>query len=98
MAEYSDENPRLAATFYAAGRGEVLKRVTTFLKTLNTRCFLSIRNPEMAAEQFLGSWFGMGVLRQSLSLAGPPSPSAIAKTVRYAVDALVRAWSATPTE
>jgi TetR/AcrR family transcriptional repressor of mexJK operon len=35
----------------------------------------------------------MSVLRQSLGVSGPPSPQAIAKGVRYAVDTLIRAWS-----
>jgi TetR/AcrR family transcriptional repressor of mexJK operon len=96
MAECSGENPGLATTFYSAGRGEVLKRVAAFLKTLTTRGFLSIKDHELAAEQLLGSWFGMGVLRQSLGLAGPPSADAIAKRVRYAVETLVRAWSVKP--
>jgi TetR/AcrR family transcriptional repressor of mexJK operon len=36
----------------------------------------------------------MSVLRQSLGVSGPPSPQAIAKGVRYAVDTMIRAWSA----
>jgi TetR/AcrR family transcriptional regulator, mexJK operon transcriptional repressor len=93
MEECAAENPRLAATFYAAGRGEILRRVATSLKALTARGLLSIKDPEMTAEQLFGSWFGMGVLRQSLGLADPPSPSAIAKSVRHAVDTMVRAWS-----
>jgi TetR/AcrR family transcriptional repressor of mexJK operon len=93
MAECAKEHPRLAATFYAAGRGELLKRVAAFLKTLTTRGFLSIKEPELAAEQLVAAWFGMSFLRQSLGLAGPPSGDAIAKRVRYAVDTIVRAWS-----
>lgn len=96
MAECADENPRLAATFYAAGRGEVLKRVTAFLKALTARGFLSIKDPELAAEQLFGAWSGMVVLRQTLGLAEPPSADAIAKRVRHAVDTLVRAWSPGP--
>ena len=93
MAECSDENPRLAATFYAAGRGKVLKRIAAFLKALTARGFLSIKDPEIAAEQLFASWLGMGVLRQSLGLDVPPSADAIAKHVRYAVDTMVRAWA-----
>jgi TetR/AcrR family transcriptional repressor of mexJK operon len=93
MAECSDENPRLAAAFYTAGRGEVLKRMAAFLKSLTARGFLLIKDPELAAEQLMGAWFGMGVLRQSLGLARPPSADAIAKHVRYAIDTMVRAWS-----
>ena len=47
-----------------------------------------------AAEQLVASWLWLG--RQSFGLAGPPSANAIAKRVRYAVDTLVRAWSARP--
>jgi TetR/AcrR family transcriptional repressor of mexJK operon len=93
MAECAGDHPRLAATFYTAGRGELLKRVAAFLKSLTARGFLSIKDPELAAEQLVASWFGMTVLRQSLGLAGPPSAGAIAKRVRYAVDTMVRAWS-----
>jgi AefR-like transcriptional repressor, C-terminal domain len=55
----------LAAAFYTAGRGELLKRVAAFLKSLTARGFLSIKDPELAAEQLVASWFGMSVLRQS---------------------------------
>jgi TetR/AcrR family transcriptional repressor of mexJK operon len=95
MMECADEHPRLAAAFYAAGRGKLLKQIAAFLKALNRRGFLSIKHPELAAEQLVVSWLG-GLGRQSLGLAGPPSADAIAKRVRYGVDTLVRAWSARP--
>jgi TetR/AcrR family transcriptional repressor of mexJK operon len=92
-AEGAAEQPRLAAVFYTAGRGEVLKRVAAFLKGLTERGVLAIDDPELAADQLIGSWVGMTELRQSLGVAGPPSSKAIAKRVRYAIDTLVRAWS-----
>jgi TetR/AcrR family transcriptional repressor of mexJK operon len=95
MTECADEHPRLAAAFYTAGRGELLKQVAGFLKALTRRGFLSIRDPELAAEQLVVSWLG-NLMRQSLGLAGPPSADAIARRVRYSVDTLVRAWSARP--
>lgn len=93
IAECAAKHPRLAAAYYAAGRGELLKQIAAFLKALTRRGFLSIKDPELAAEQLIASWFGMRERRQSLGLAGPPSADAIAKRVRYAVDTLVRAWS-----
>jgi TetR/AcrR family transcriptional repressor of mexJK operon len=93
MAECADDHPRLAAAYYTAGRGELLKRIAAFLKSLTTRGFLSIKDPELAAEQLIASWLGMSELRQNLGLAAPPSADAIAKRVRYAVDTMVRAWS-----
>jgi len=95
MTECAGEHPRLAAAFYTAGRGELLKQITAFLKGLTRRGFLSIKDPELAAEQLVASWLGSFV-RQSLGLAGPPSADAIAKRVRYSVDTLVRAWSGKP--
>jgi TetR/AcrR family transcriptional regulator, mexJK operon transcriptional repressor len=92
MAECAGEHPRLAATFYTAGRGEMVKRVTAFLKSLTKHKLLSIKDPELAAEQLIASWVGMSGLRQSLGVAGPPSADAIAKRVRYAIDTMVRAW------
>lgn len=80
--ECADEHPRLAAAFYAAGRGELLKQIAAFLKPLTTRGFLSIKDPELAAEQLVASWFGMSERRQSLGLAGPLSADAIAKRCR----------------
>jgi TetR/AcrR family transcriptional repressor of mexJK operon len=94
LAEGADQHPQLAATFYTAGRGELLKRMAVFLKSLTARGFLMIKDPDLAAEQLMGAWFGMSVLRQSLGVSGPPSPLAIAKGVRYAVDTMIRAWSA----
>ena len=91
MTECADEYPRLAAAFYAAGRGELLKQIAAFLKALTRRGFLSIKDPEPAAEQLVASW--LGLVRQSLGLAGPPSSDAIAKRVRYAVETMVRAWA-----
>jgi TetR/AcrR family transcriptional repressor of mexJK operon len=93
MAVESAEQPRLAAVFYAAGRGEMLKRVAAFLKALTERGVLAIDDSELAADQLIGAWVGMPALRQSLGVAGPPSSNAIAKRVRYAIDTLVRAWS-----
>jgi TetR/AcrR family transcriptional regulator, mexJK operon transcriptional repressor len=92
MTECADEYPRLAAAFYTAGRGELLKQIAAFLKALTKREFLSIKDPELAAEQLVASWLA-GLVRQSLGLAGPPSTDAIAKRVRYAVETMVRAWS-----
>jgi TetR/AcrR family transcriptional repressor of mexJK operon len=93
MTECAADQPRLAAVFYTAGRGEVLKRIAVFLKGLTERGVLAIDDPELAADQLIGAWVGMTELRQSLGLAAPPSSKAIAKRVRYAIDTLVRAWS-----
>jgi TetR/AcrR family transcriptional repressor of mexJK operon len=93
MIESADEYPRLASTFYTAGRGRMVKRLATFLRNLNERGVLAIEDPELAAEQLFASWVGLSELRQSLGVSGPPSPKAIAKRVRYAIDTLVRAWS-----
>ena len=94
LTECADEHPRLAAAFYIAGRGQLLKQIAAFLKALTRRRFLSIKDPELAAELLVASWLWLG--RQSFGLAGPPSADAIAKRVRYTVDTLVRAWSARP--
>jgi TetR/AcrR family transcriptional repressor of mexJK operon len=95
ITECADEHPRLAAAFYTAGRGELLKQIAAFLKALTKRRFLSIKEPELAAEQLVAFWLG-SLGRQSFGLAGPPSADAIAKRVRYSVDTLVRAWPARP--
>jgi TetR/AcrR family transcriptional regulator, mexJK operon transcriptional repressor len=63
------------------------------LKALTKRGFVSIRNPDLAAEQLVASWLGMSVLRQILGVAGPPATDEIAEHVRYAVDTMMRAWS-----
>jgi len=91
--ECAADQPRLATAFYTAGRGEILKRVTAFLKGLTEQRVLAIDDPELAADQLIGAWVGMSELRQSLGVAGPPSSKAVAKRVRYAIDTLVRAWS-----
>jgi TetR/AcrR family transcriptional regulator, mexJK operon transcriptional repressor len=96
MAERADQHPQLAATFYAAGRGQLLKRIAACLKSLTKRGFLSIKNPDLAAEQLVGSWSGMSLLRQGLGVAGPPAADEIAEAVRYAVDTMMRAWSTRP--
>jgi TetR/AcrR family transcriptional repressor of mexJK operon len=93
MAECAADQPRLATVFYTAGRGEILKQVTVFLKGMTERGVLAIDDPELAAEQLIGAWLGMSEVRQSLGVAGPPSSKAIAKRIRYAIDTLVRAWS-----
>src|SRR6516225_12134648 len=68
MAACADENPRLAAAFYAAGPGTMLKKVADFLKSLDGRGILSIDDPEFAAEQLIVSWLGMSHLRQNLGV------------------------------
>jgi TetR/AcrR family transcriptional regulator, mexJK operon transcriptional repressor len=93
MVEAADEHPRLATTFYTAGRGKMVKRVAVFLERLTERGVLSIKDPELAAEQLMASWWGLSELRQSLGVSSPPSPDEIAKRVRYAIDTMVRAWS-----
>jgi TetR/AcrR family transcriptional repressor of mexJK operon len=93
MAEAADEHPRLAATFYTAGRGKMVKRIAVFFESLTERGVLSIKDPELAAEQLMASWGGLCELRQSLGVAAPPSPTEVKKRVRYAIDTLVRAWS-----
>jgi TetR/AcrR family transcriptional regulator, mexJK operon transcriptional repressor len=93
MVEAADEHPRLAATFYTAGRGKMVKRLAVFLKSLTESGVLSIKDPDVAAEQLMASWGGLCELRQSLGVAAPPSPDDVAKRVRYAVDTIVRAWS-----
>src|SRR5499427_5046028 len=93
MAACADENPRLAAAFYAAGPGTMLKKVAGLLKSLAERGILPIDDPELAAEQLIVSWLGLSQLRQNLGVAGPPSADAIARRVRYATDTMLRAWS-----
>ena len=93
MAERAHQHPQLAAAFYAAGRGELLKRVAACLKALTKRGFLSIKDPDLAAEQLVASWSGMSLLRQGLGVASPPAADEIAERVRYAVDMMIRAWS-----
>jgi len=93
MAACADENPRLAAAFYAAGPGTMLKKVAGFLKSLAKRGILSIDDPELAAEQLIVSWLGLSQLRQNLGVAGPPSADAIARRARHATDTMLRAWS-----
>jgi TetR/AcrR family transcriptional repressor of mexJK operon len=93
MAACADENPRLAAAFYIAGPGTMLKKLADFLKSLAERTILSIDDPELAAEQLIVSWLGLSHLRQHLGVAGPPSARAIAQRVRYATDTMLRAWS-----
>ena len=96
MTEGASQHPRLAATFYTAAKGEMVKRVAIFLRNLTERRLLLIKDPELAAEQLIGSWLGTSIERQSLGLAGPPSTDAIEKRVHYAVDTMVRAWSRGP--
>jgi TetR/AcrR family transcriptional repressor of mexJK operon len=93
MAACADDNPRLAAAFYAAGPGTMLRKVAGFLKSLAERGLLSIDDSELAAEQLIASWLGMSHLRQNLGVASPPSAGAIARRVRYATDTMLRAWS-----
>jgi TetR/AcrR family transcriptional regulator, mexJK operon transcriptional repressor len=93
MADCADTHPRLAATFYTTGFGEMAKRVAAFLKTLAKRRDLSINDPDPKAEQLIAAWLGISERRQSLGVAGPPSADAIAKRVRYATDTMIRARS-----
>ncbi|HWO34850.1 MAG TPA: TetR/AcrR family transcriptional regulator, partial [Candidatus Acidoferrum sp.] len=80
MTECADEHPRIAAAFYTAGRGELLKQVAAFLRALTRRGFLSIKDPELPAEQLVVSWLG-NLMRQSFGLVGPPSADVIARRV-----------------
>jgi TetR/AcrR family transcriptional repressor of mexJK operon len=96
MAASADEYPGLAAAFYAAGPGAMLKKVAAFLKSLAERGLLSIKDPDLVAEQLIASWLGMSQLRQNLGVTGPPSGEVIAKRVGNATEMMVRAWSPRP--
>jgi TetR/AcrR family transcriptional repressor of mexJK operon len=93
MVQCADEHPRLAATFYTAGRGESVRRLATFLKNLTDRGFLSIGDTKLAAEQLFAAWLGLIEHRRNLGVGAPPSAGEIAKRVRYAIETMVRAWS-----
>jgi TetR/AcrR family transcriptional repressor of mexJK operon len=91
MAASADEYPVLAAAFYAAGPGAMLEKVAAFLKSMATSGLLSVKDPDLMAEQLIASWLGMSQLRQNLGVIGPPSGDAIAKRVRNATEMMVRA-------
>ena len=72
MAACADEHPRLAATFYTAGRGKMLERVAVYLKGLTEAGVLSIKDPELAAEQLIASWLGMAGTTHEPRRGGSP--------------------------
>ena len=93
MAESADQYPELAAALYAAGPATMLGKVADFLRSLDDHGLLAIRDPQLAAEQLIASWLGLSQLRQSLGIANPLSREAISQRVRFATQAMMRAWA-----
>jgi TetR/AcrR family transcriptional repressor of mexJK operon len=96
MAAAADQQPDLAATFYAAGPAAMLAKVGAFLRSLHERRLVAIDDPELAAEQLIAAWLGQSQLRVSLGIAGPPSAEAIERRVRFATETMLFAWSSQP--
>jgi TetR/AcrR family transcriptional repressor of mexJK operon len=93
MAASADDFPALAAAFYAAGPGAVLSKLAPYLRALNESGAIAVPDPELAAEQLAAAWLGVSQLKQSLGVAGPPSPPEIARSVRLATETMLKGWA-----
>lgn len=93
LAASADDFPALAAAFYAAGPGKVLSRLAPFLRALDEAGDIVVPDAELAAEQLAAAWLGVSQLKQSLGVAGQPSPAGIALRVRRATETMLRGWA-----
>lgn len=93
LAASADDFPALAATFYSAGPGRVLARLAPFLRALDEAGEIAVPDAELAAEQLAAAWLGVSQLKQSLGVAGQPSPAEIALRVRSATETMLRGWA-----
>lgn len=65
-------HPEIGAAVFASGPARVIQSVTTYIKGETKAGRLTCTDPELAAEQFLGSLVGLNPIRM---MAGEPPPS-----------------------
>jgi len=95
VAAESVRQPELAEAFYQAGPAVSLETTTRFFEEMASRGTLSVPNPRIAAELFLGSIRSDIHLRRFIGLpiaAGEPDSAAIERRVREAARAFALAY------
>lgn len=83
--------PDLAKEVYAAGPALTIARLASYLEEQDRKGALSVPDPALAAEQFLGALSGQIHLRAVLGLCEAPSKGELERAVRYAVAGFLRA-------
>lgn len=83
--------PEVARAFYQHGPSKKIDEVAAYLRACSEAGSLSIRNADVAAEQFLCLFFGRGHVKALLGL-GKPTEAEDASLVRANVEFFLRAY------
>jgi len=84
--------PELGRVFYETGPRRVLRRLAECLQEANEKGLLSIAEPRLAAEQFVGMVRGAHYLRRLLRIDEEPEAPDDERIVASAVDVFLRAY------
>ena len=87
-------NDEMGANSYRVGGAVAVKRIADFLATQTELGRLSVANPSIAAEQFIGALTGHFQLRALLGVGDRPTPQYCADYIETAVRAFLRAYTA----
>ena len=85
--------PELASAFYEAGPARTMEQVTAYMADLDRRGLLSIPDPQLAAEQFVGLIKSHTHLRFLLCLSERPTEEQLTRIVDGAVTLIIRGYA-----
>lgn len=88
--------PQFGRTVYAVGAGRVIATLADYLARETRRGRLSVGQPAMAAEQFLGMLSGRVQLRALLGVHQPSDDCALRQRVDYAVRSFLTLYAPAP--
>ena len=88
--------PELGRAFYASGPSRVLTRLAAYLGRVTEQGALSVPDPLLAAEQFIGMTRGAAYLRRLLGVAVGASEPDPGTVVDSAVEVFMRAYAPDP--
>ena len=83
--------PDLAKEVYGAGSAQLIVRLASYLEEQDRKGVLRVRDPALAAEQFLGAFCGQIHLRAVLGVRPAPPQAELDRAVSYAVECFLRA-------
>ncbi|MBI1775506.1 MAG: TetR/AcrR family transcriptional regulator [Proteobacteria bacterium] len=87
--------PEIGRTFYAAGPERLYAQLAQYLEEADRRGWLGVKEPRLAAEQFLGMLKGEAFLKRILGLDAA-DPAALQHAIDAAVAVILKAYAKPP--